>query len=76
MSEAGCQVEVVQVSDVRKNFKVRLDQKKTLILQRNSRVVGILLCVESSWYGRVEHPRLEAKRLRMEFEAALKRIIP
>jgi hypothetical protein len=68
-------VEVVQVSDVRKNLKVRLSQKKPLVLMRNSSVVAILLCVEGSVYGRVEHPRLEAKRLRAELQAALDKIL-
>jgi hypothetical protein len=44
-------IEQVQVSELRKRYKSYLVQKKPLILRKNSYVVGILLCVESSWHG-------------------------
>lgn len=67
-------IEAVQVSELRKRYKSYLAVKKPLILRRNSSVVGVLLCVETSWYGRIEHPRKEFARLRAELEAVLKQI--
>jgi hypothetical protein len=64
----------VQVSELRKMYKSLLQEKKPLVLRTNSRIVGILLCVGSSYYGTIEHPRKEGRRLRAELEAVLKQI--
>jgi hypothetical protein len=74
MSEKVAEAEVVQVSDVRKTLRSRLAQQKPLILRRNRSTVGILLCVEPGFFWRMEHPRLQARRLRAELEVILKQI--
>ncbi len=68
-------VQEVQVSELRKRYKFYLEGKKPIILRKNSQVVGVLFCVESSWYRGVEHSRKEARRLRSELEAVLKQIL-
>jgi hypothetical protein len=68
-------IEKIKVSELRKTLKRRLEEKKTLIVKRNSSVVAVLLCVETSRYGRVENPRAEKKRLLAELEAAISRIV-
>ena len=67
-------IEEVQVSELRKRYKFYLAEKKPLILLKNSSVVGILFCVDSNRWRRVEHPQKEGDRLYTEFKAVLQRI--
>ncbi len=67
-------VEEVQVSKLRAELRSRFEAKKPLIVLKNSSVVGILFCVNSSWYRRGEHPKLQGSRLRAELDAVLKQI--
>jgi hypothetical protein len=67
-------VGTVLVSKLRFSFRTHLDEKIPLIVRRNSRAVGILLSVESSFLGDIVHPRKQRARLRAELEAVLAKL--
>lgn len=67
-------IEEVQVSEFRKRYAFYLEQKKPLILLKNSSVVGLLFCVDSNRWRRVDRPQEEGNRLYTEFKAVLHRV--
>ena len=69
-------VDDVQVSELRKELRERLDFKQPLIVRRNSSVVAILLPVETSWCGLLDRPTSQILRLRAELTAAVAKLIP
>jgi hypothetical protein len=68
-------VEEVQVSELRKELRQRLDFKQPLIVRRNSQPIGILFAVETSYYGNLDNPTRQKSRLRAELEAVLDKLI-
>jgi hypothetical protein len=72
--EENERIEEVQVSALRASLRRRLLGGKPLILRKNSSVVGVLFCVESTFYGTIDHPRKLAGRLRAELVAVLKQL--
>jgi hypothetical protein len=74
MKKTEKQVYEVKVAELRERLKEILSLKKPWIVYRNSRPVGILLAVETTWFGRLEHPVLESRRLRAELDAVLAKL--
>jgi len=64
----------VKIAELRSRLKTLLCLKVPRIVYRNSRPVGILLSVETDWYGRIEHPVATANRLRTELDAAISKL--
>jgi hypothetical protein len=64
----------VKIADLRSRLKTLLYMKVPRIVYRNSRPVGILLSVETSWFGRLEHPRSQRLKLHAELDAAIAKV--
>ena len=64
----------VKIAELRSRLRTLLYIKTPRIVYRNSRPVGILLAVETDWFGRIEHPVVTANRLRAELESAIRKL--
>jgi hypothetical protein len=71
MKEQEIVVGEVKVAELRASLKTLLQLKNPLIVYRNSRAMGILLPVETSWFGRLEHPIKQKRKIRAELDAVL-----
>jgi hypothetical protein len=65
----------VKIAELRKGLKSLLDLKTPHVVLRNSRPVGILLSVETSWFGRLDHPVVQSRRIRAELDAVLRKLV-
>jgi hypothetical protein len=71
MKRPRIEVQDVQVFELRKNLRLYLESKRPVIVRRNSRPVGIVLSVQTSWYGNLEPTTSQIRRLRAELAAVI-----
>jgi hypothetical protein len=74
MKEEKIVVGEVKIAELRARLKTLLYLKTPRIVYRNSRPVGILISIETSWYGTLEHPTSQKRKARAELNAALAKI--
>jgi hypothetical protein len=74
MKKPEIEVREIKIAELRKTLRVVLESKHPAVVQRNSRAIAILLSVETGWFGRLEHPLLQKRRLLLELDAALRKL--
>jgi hypothetical protein len=59
----------VKIAELRQGLRAVLELKRPMIVKRNSRAVAVLLPVETSWFGNLEHPVAQRRRLAVQLNA-------